>query len=335
MTKRAVESAKTITSIAPGANLGFSRMNWVVDRPGVGGVILYSAGPSDFLGEFAESLSHFGLKLAALQDKPEWPSERLDAVEVLVGDQDVEEGGDEPVTAVWVWHSGDAKVSRARLLSRPGLPVIAIFDDAAALGLGAEGADSDALDAMIEAARAQHDMLKLLAGLERETFIVSARKAKDFAEALLQALADFLGVTVDEAAMKRAVACLSRELPAFAYTMRFDVPSDSLFRGNVDSHLKNGILSGWVKLAIEDDRVQVRVLIDGKEVTREMADYRRDDLVGHGIGDGGYGYVIDLGRFLGEDPKYVEVRTVDRDILVGASEMTIKRGNRVAALIAT
>ena len=333
MTETSAKLQPGIVSFAPGANLGYSRMNWVVDRTGVPGVILYSAGRTDFLGEFSESLSRLGLKVDDLLKNLDRPSETLETGEAHLAEGatgiGVEETATAPVKTIWIWHSGDAKLTRARLKSRADLPVIAVFDYAAVLGIGAEGVDHNPLDAMVEAARAQHEMLKLLAGLDREFFIVSARKAKDFPEPLLRALADFLGITVDDVTMRQAVGYLRRELPAFPYTMRFDRPSESLFRGNVDSQLKNGILSGWVKHYTEDERVRVRILIDGEEVTREVADYRRDDLVGLGIGDGGYGYAIDLGRFLDDGKKYVEVRTVDRDILVGASEMTLKRGTRV------
>ncbi|MEQ9331753.1 phytanoyl-CoA dioxygenase family protein [Thalassobaculum sp.] len=62
--------------------------------------------------------------------------------------------------------------------------------------------------------------------------------------------------------------------------------------GNVDG-LFEGVIHGW---ACRPDRPELRVEVvvraDGEDVVRTTADLQRDDLAGHGIGDGRYGFEI-------------------------------------------
>lgn len=62
--------------------------------------------------------------------------------------------------------------------------------------------------------------------------------------------------------------------------------------GNVDG-LFDGIIHGWARdVDRTERRVEIIVKAGGEEVGRVLADFRRDDLAGHGIGDGRYGFEI-------------------------------------------
>jgi hypothetical protein len=64
------------------------------------------------------------------------------------------------------------------------------------------------------------------------------------------------------------------------------------YRGNVDG-LFEGAVHGWAYDSDRPgDRVEVTIRTDGKQVARATADRHRDDLQGHGIGDGRHGFRI-------------------------------------------
>ena len=64
------------------------------------------------------------------------------------------------------------------------------------------------------------------------------------------------------------------------------------FAGNVDG-LFEGTIHGWAcRPDRPEQRVEVVVRTDGEDVARATADLQRDDLAGHGIGDGRYGFEI-------------------------------------------
>lgn len=68
----------------------------------------------------------------------------------------------------------------------------------------------------------------------------------------------------------------------------------AVFRGRVEG-VRDGVVSGWVwRINAPDDRVHVRVLVDGKGVTGGIAERERRSLADAGVGDGRHAFRIGL-----------------------------------------
>jgi predicted nuclease with TOPRIM domain len=89
------------------------------------------------------------------------------------------------------------------------------------------------------------------------------------------------------------------------------------------------LVTGWIKRAMSNERVAVRILIDGQVVAEGKAEYFRQKLFDLGIGDGSHAFAIDISSSLGATQKRIEIRTADGNFLLGEAIMTASVGRRL------
>lgn len=75
-----------------------------------------------------------------------------------------------------------------------------------------------------------------------------------------------------------------------------------------------GLVQGWVWAPAEPSRrLKLEILAGGRLVTAITADKPRPDLVKDGVGDGRYGFVVDLSKILRRGPHEVAIRAAGSD----------------------
>lgn len=309
--------------IEPGANLGFSRLRWSEPGSVQSSTILLVPPRCDFAPKLMQALEELSLKVIdtrsmhpkavaeSVMDEPQTSSDALGSPRILVVEQ-----------------------SRANfdavLSSRLALPWVTCFDDACASVLGNETIKPTTLAALVGEAEIQVQCIKALGRHSGDLMIISLRKMREFPEHHLRAVMHFLGLEPSVDAIRSAESTLRRADDPHALSIRTELPNSSVFQGTVNRLCKNGIVAGWVKDALDDRRVEVRVFVDGNEVAQDTANYLREDLNQQNLGDAAYGFAIDISSHLNSDPKLVEVRTADTGFLIGTLEMTSRRGLRVS-----
>lgn len=313
------------TEPEPSANIGYSRLRWVQPGGPKPFAIVLTPPRCDFVALLIEA---FGLAGLEAVDARRWtPKKIAEAVEegaaLSAGSTPAEERR-RLLILEQTRSSFDLALENGR-----NSPWVVCFDDVCASALSAES-HKTALDAtLIGQAERQLQCVRAVERHGGDVMVASLRKMREFPDLHLKALMNFVGAAPVEDALTAAAGVLSRVDEPYALSSRTELPSTFLFQGMVDQLCKRGIVAGWAKDVLDDRRVEIRVLVEGEEVARELADYEREDLKKLNLGDGAYGFAIDIGRFLGAEPKQVEVRTVERDFTVGKLEMTLRRGVRL------
>lgn len=218
-----------------------------------------------------------------------------------------------------------------RQLERAPRPVrfIVLTDDLAALWGGAETGYGSSLKALKASAASLVDIAVFISSGSADRMLVSARKAKEFPNEALSAVMHFMEALIDPAKLTSGAALLGRPQPKMPRIIAPKLAYQPAFKWGVDSIFKRGIVCGWVKRAMSDEHVAVRVIVDGKEVAVGKAEFFRQQLFDLGIGDGSHAFAIDISSSLGSTPKRVEIRTVDGDVLLGEATMTASVGQRL------
>jgi len=309
----------------PSANLGYSRLRWVEPGSPKPFAIVLTPLNCDFVALLIEAFGLVGLDAI---DARRWtPKKIADAMEKgTARDAGSHNGNEAP--RLLILEQAKASFDLAIETSRNS-PWIVCFDDVCASALSAES-HKTALDAtLIGQAERQLQCVRAVERHGGDLMVASLRKMREFPDLHLKALMNFVGAAPVEDALTAAAGVLSRADEPYALSSRKQLPSTLLVRGMVDKLCNRGVVAGWAKDVLDERRIEIRVLVEGEEVARELADFEREDLKKRNLGDGAYGFAIDIGRFLGAEPKQVEVRTVERDFTVGLLEMTLRRGLRI------
>jgi hypothetical protein len=302
-----------LSSLAPepAANQGFARLNWRSQVEGRRRVLLFALPESDGVRDVTSAMGELGYTLSVWEpdlERLRHGRVRLDELTRFAGE--ARKAGDAPWAGVLPFHR---QLVRQAADTFPGAAVVLIFDDALVLGVAGE---------------ALADATHFLATTRLEAMAFSMRKAKEFPEATVQALADFAGERPTLHQLANAAMRLGR--PQLRLAQR---PVRKALIGGVkfglDGIYKHGRVSGWVRRVLSDERLEVRAVIGGDEVARVLADVYRPDLEQAGGGDGAHGFVIDLGQVVGTEPVRVAVRTVEGDIQLGLIDLTRDWGKTV------
>lgn len=206
---------------------------------------------------------------------------------------------------------------------------ILLADDPAALLIGGENAAPHARKALLRVGKDLLQWVEFVGRAEEEMLVLSARKCREYGVETLSSMLGFLHVEIDTPTFDESVKILSRVELAAPRFMIGNEPQTIVFKCGTDSLMKRGILAGWVKRVLNDEPVEVKVIIDGAEVARGMANHFRQSLFELSIGSGNHGYSIDLSAHLGSVVRRVEVWTVETPTLVGVALMNAVSGRRL------
>jgi hypothetical protein len=211
-----------------------------------------------------------------------------------------------------------------RVVTNPHFIIIA--EDPAAIALGLEAAKQcRQSEALAEAARSVAELAFFAAELKPPALLISLQKAREFAEANIDALLAFAGIAATPEGRLAAITSIDQG------TKGLHGPTAGRLtpKGGLNRVQKRGLIMGWAKMPLNSARVKVRALIDNVEVGSTLADELREDLLAHNIGDGHHGFSINIARHLSDTPIMIEVVAGDDDTLLGVAEMTRAGGKTV------
>jgi hypothetical protein len=216
------------------------------------------------------------------------------------------------------------KVKRAFESSR----WILLADDPAALLIGGENAAPNGRKALLKVGKDLLHWIEFVGRSRDEMLVLSARKCREFSGEALSSIFAMLRMDVDTPTFDESVKILSRVELAAPRFMIDNQPETPVFKCGMDSIAKRGVLAGWVKRVLDDAPVEVKIIIDGVEVARGLANHFRQSLFELSIGSGNHGYSIDLSAHLGSAVKRVEVWTVETPTIIGVAMMNAVSGRR-------
>jgi hypothetical protein len=205
---------------------------------------------------------------------------------------------------------------------------ILLADDPAALLIGGENAAPNSRKALLKVGKELLHWIEFVGRSQDEMLVLSARKTREFSSEALAGIFAMLRMEVDTPTFDESVKILSRVELAAPRFMIDNQTQTQLFKCGTDSIMKRGILAGWVKRVLDDEPVEVKVIMDGAEVARGLANHFRQSLFELSIGSGNHGYSIDLSAHLGSAVRRVEVWTVETPTLVGVALMNAVSGRR-------
>lgn len=223
----------------------------------------------------------------------------------------------------------EPKVAYVAARMFPDPVIILVTDDLAVIGVGDEGRSRNIRRSMLDAANSIAEMAVFATSTTLPLMMISMRKAKEFPNAVLQAIREFRGHTLDPSEIDKAAQLLGRPQVLVAVTPIRKLLAVDVVRGGIEPVHKNGAITGWAKRALSNDRIDIGARLNGQEIARTQADRQRHDLAMSGIGDGRHGFVLDVSRHLSRDPVRIEIYSIDSGYLIGTVDMNVERGERV------
>jgi hypothetical protein len=202
---------------------------------------------------------------------------------------------------------------------------IIVMEDAASIAISVErNTEGGETDALAEAAKRNAELAFFAAEVRKPAMVISLQKAREFASTHIDAIAAFAGIEPTPERRLAAIALIDQGARSLRTTT--SAVGIRVVQGALDSVQKGGQIRGWAKQPLSDERVLVRVLVDGVEVAEAIADQFRDDLLRNRIGDGRHGFVIPIAQALSRQPAIVEVNAAADNSPIGTAEMTIAGG---------
>ena len=144
------------------------------------------------------------------------------------------------------------------------------------------------------------------------TLLVSYEKSLIKPAEFVDALAEFCGLTPNEATRARMVAAVEPSPEAYVRGARRQ------FAGAIDL-VHDGALHGWCAQVGDLAPVTVDLLLDGVPTATTAADRFRPDLVNAGFGNGNHGFKFDLTPLATRPDTQVEVRISGRTFTLAKS----------------
>jgi hypothetical protein len=313
----------------PASNQGFARLNWREVRDAKRPLLLFASPMSDGVVEFVGALEELGFRSNVWRLDPRStrvPRNRRDEIERLRNSWN--SAGDERGSWLCVMPF-EKRVVRQSLGAFGDAVTFLVADDVAVGGIAEEPMSQDIRRSLLNAARSIVEMSIFASETKQPAMILSMRKAKEYPEVILRAVNEFVGLAPAPDAMQRAVKCLGRSQPLVVVREVRKAMETRSVRGGVEPVHKNGAITGWAKRALSEEPVNVGARLDGREIARAEANVARQDLALSGIGDGHYGFVLDVSKSLSSHPARIEVYAVDTGYVIGLIDMSTERGDRV------
>lgn len=310
---------------AEGSNQGHLRMvpNELPMKPAATFLVVHPE--SDAADRIVAALRQAGIGIRVWGIDPETRNRNAIKVEMKALVSEWRAGKDKPALIVLPFNPPLLrKIKRAFDAAR----WILLGDDPAALLIGGENAAPSGRKALLKVGRDLLQWVQFVGRTSDEMLVLSSRKCREFSADTLSNILAMLRMEVDTPTFDESVKILSRVELVAPRLMIGSEPEEPVFKCGVDNNLKRGRLAGWVRRMLSDDPVEVRVMIDGVEIARGVANHFRQSLFELSIGSGNHGYTFDLSAHLGSAMRRVEVWTVEPPVLVGAAMMNAVTGQR-------
>lgn len=311
----------------PAENLGFVRLNWRVPAPSTSPLIVMVPYESDSAFDLVQGLVSLEFSVEVWRLDPRSTRARRNR-RAEIGR--MQRASRSPEVGQWAGVMPfDRDVAKSIAGSFPDARIMLITDDLAVLSVGNESHSSDIRRSMLDVANGVAEMAVFATSATLPIMMISMRKAKEFPTRMLEAVCEFTGLSRDIAAIEAAAKLLGRPQVIVAVTPVRKLLAVDVVRGGIEPVHKNGAITGWAKRALSADRVQVGARVDGQEIARTDADLQRQDLLMSGVGDGHYGFILDVSKKLTHQPVRIEIFAVESGYVLGAVDMTLEKGHRV------
>lgn len=192
------------------------------------------------------------------------------------------------------------------------------------LAIGLRNVISTGLEPEVALKDAQARYAALLHFLDQvaiPTLLVSYEKALLNAPDVIERVAGFAGVTPSSLTLRAALESVELDRPEYLQGARV-----RKFLGHV-GQVRNGKLFGWAKAKDSDTRrLLVTATINGHTEVTAKANLMRKDLAGRGVGDGRFGFAIDLSEHLTDCEMTLRVFESSTGEEIGGSPKVINSG---------
>lgn len=164
-------------------------------------------------------------------------------------------------------------------------------------------------------------LLQFLDEVSIPTLLISYEKALLNAPDVIERIAGFAGLRPSAFSLRAALESIELDRPEYLQGARV-----RQFLGHV-GQVRNGKLFGWAKAKDSDTRrLSVTATIDGHTEVTATADLMRKDLAGRGVGDGRFGFAIDLSEYLTDREMTLRVFESSTGEEIGGSPKVINTG---------
>lgn len=199
--------------------------------------------------------------------------------------------------------------------------LIVTFRDILAIGLrNIISSDLKPEVALLDAQARYAALIKFLEGVSVPTLLVSYEKALLNAPDVIAKIAEFAGLTPGKSTLKAALNSIELDRPEYLQGARV-----RHVVGHV-GNLREGHLYGWAKARSSDKPVSVTVTVNGVREVTAKANLRRKDLVERGIGDGCFGFAVDIRKHVTGKSTTVRVFENATGEEIGGSPRTFDAG---------
>ena len=321
------ETKQDFTEGEPSENLGFVRFNWRLPAQARCPLILMAPRGSDAAFDFVESLSVLGYAIEVWRLDPRSNrAPRNRHAEMRRMERAWRSTSDGRWIGVLPF---DREIAKLAVKTFPESFIILAADDLAVIGVGDESHSSNIRRSMMSAATSIAEMAVFATSTTRPLMMVSMRKAKEFPGAMLHAVCEFRGQVREASEINTAAKRLGRPQVIVAVAPIRKLLAVDVVRGGIEPVHKNGSITGWAKRALSADRVDIGARLNGEEIARTQADRPRQDLVMSGVGDGHYGFILDVSKRLSHHPVRIEIYAIESGYVFGAVDMNTEKGERV------
>ena len=226
--------------------------------------------------------------------------------------------------ASWGWKRPEAFKYLAPHLSAFRNPcLIVTIRDILAIGL--RNVISTGLEPEVALKDAQARYAALLQFLDQvsiPTLLISYEKALLNAPAVIERIAEFAGLNPSPFSLRAALESIELDRPEYLQGARV-----RQFLGHV-GQVRDGKLFGWAKAKDSDTRrLSVTATIDGHTEVTAKANLMRKDLAGRGVGDGRFGFAIDISEHLTNREMTLRVFESSTGEEIGGSPKVINTGS--------
>jgi len=321
------ENKQDFTKGDPAENLGFVRFNWRLPAQVRCPLILMVPCDSDSAFDFVESLSALGYATDVWRLDPR--SSR--APRNLRAEMErLQRAWRSTADGQWIGVLPfDRNIAKSAAATFPDSFIILVADDLAVTGVSGESQSDNIRRSMLNAANSIAEMAVFATSTAHPLMMVSMRKAKEFPSAILHAVCEFRGQVLEASEIDAAAKLLGRPQVIVAVAPIRKLLAVDVVRGGIEPVHKNGSITGWAKRALSNERVGIGARLNGEEIARTQADRQRQDLLMSGVGDGHYGFILDVSKKLSYHPVRIEIYAIESGYVFGAVDMNIEKGERV------
>lgn len=141
------------------------------------------------------------------------------------------------------------------------------------------------------------DVIDFITSTSKPCLLVSYEKAMQKKDHFLSSLFNFLDIEATQEQIVSSKEVMKADKEKYLYSARLHK-----YQGVFD-RIEGGNIIGWANNSASEEPVELDILVDGKKVTRVLANSYREDLEKNGIGSGKHSFVTNIEQYVEPDMK--------------------------------